>query len=76
MIRSKEGSTDGTKTRCRNTRAKGMKRDPKGTTENPTTGILNLKKVREQVKTRRGEKGNRIEVRNKRRATQIYPTHF
>ena len=35
-----------------------------------------MKKVREKIKTRKGKKRSRIEVRNKRRAIQIYPTHF
>ena len=42
----------------------------------PTYEKPNLKKVRDQIKTREGKRRNRIEVRNKRRAKQNYPTHF
>ena len=55
---------------------KRRKEQPKDTTDNPPTRILDLKKVRKPIKTRKGKKRIRIEVRNKRRANQIYPTHF
>ena len=54
---------------------KRRKEQPKDTTDNPPTRNLNLNKIREKIKTRKGEERSRIEVRNKNRATQIYPTH-